>query len=343
MSNEVKIGILAIAAIALSFWGYKFILGKNMLVKSNIYKVIYDTTEGMQVGTQVRINGVEVGSVASISLLPDDKDRKVLVILDLDRSVQVPKNTVAVINSVGFMGGKAVNLEYDTPCNGDDCAQTGDYLKGETQGLLTSMLGEDNAKAYVKILMDGLQGIIDTLNRQVFSQESNSILAQTLLDLRRSMANLEAATAKADGLLARSSGKIDGTLTNLDALTGTLNSKKEAIGSLIDNFNTVSGQLAEADIKKTLGEVEAAVKDLKKTLNTADQTFAGISTTVGKLNEGEGTLGKLLHDDQLYYNLRRMSNSADSLFTDFQDKPYRYMPLKSRKKVQKYDKQDGKQ
>ena len=48
MSNEVKIGLLAIVAIALSFWGYKFILGKNMLVKSNIFKVYYENVDGLK-------------------------------------------------------------------------------------------------------------------------------------------------------------------------------------------------------------------------------------------------------------------------------------------------------
>ncbi len=71
MSNEVKIGLLGLVALTLSFWGYKFIMGKNLLVKSNVYKVLYERTEGMQVGTQVRIHGVEVGNVAGVELLPD--------------------------------------------------------------------------------------------------------------------------------------------------------------------------------------------------------------------------------------------------------------------------------
>ena len=45
MSNEVKIAILAIAALGLSYWGYKFILGKNVLVNSNIYYVEYDDVQ----------------------------------------------------------------------------------------------------------------------------------------------------------------------------------------------------------------------------------------------------------------------------------------------------------
>ena len=124
MSNEVKIGILAIVTIALSFWGYKFIRGKNMLSKSNTYKVIYEQIDGMQIGTQVRISGVRVGSVGSVNL---QEDQSVLVVLDLDRSVRIPTNTVASIKSTGFMGGKAIELNFDRPCQGDECAKSGSF------------------------------------------------------------------------------------------------------------------------------------------------------------------------------------------------------------------------
>ena len=49
----------------------------------------------------------------------------------------------------------------------------------------------------------------------------------------------------------------------------------------------------------------------------------------------------MLKDEELYNNLNDMSKRIDSLVNDFKLKPYRYMPLKSRRKVQKYDAQDG--
>ncbi|MCB0589456.1 MAG: MCE family protein, partial [Phaeodactylibacter sp.] len=137
MSNEVKVGILAVAAVALSIWGYKFIRGKNLLLKSNTYTVYYPKVDRMQIGTQVFINGVEVGSVANVRLL-NDVDRTVEVVLDLEPGMRIPRNTKAVIVSTGFMGGKAIMLEYPRPCSGDDCAESGDVIEGEIRGLLGS-------------------------------------------------------------------------------------------------------------------------------------------------------------------------------------------------------------
>ena len=206
ISKEIKIGLLALVAVALSIWGYKFIMGKNLLVKSNMYQVIYPTVDGLRVGTSVRINGVSVGSVGSIEIMPEDLDKKVLVLLDLDRDIRIPKDTRAVIIVTSFMGDKAIDLLYNRPCSGEDCAPSGAFLKGETRGLLGSMLGQEDARAYMDILKTGIQDIIDSLNAKLLSDSSNSPIAESLRDLQGTMANLNSASGKVDVLLSKSSG-----------------------------------------------------------------------------------------------------------------------------------------
>lgn len=338
MSNEVKVGILAVAAIALSIWGYKFIRGNNMLLKSNTYKVYYPKVDRMQVGTQAFINGVEVGSVAGVGLL-DDVDRTVEVILDLDPGIRIPKNTTAVIVSTGFMGGKAIMLEYPRPCSGDDCAQSGDVLEGEIRGLLGSMVGEDNVEEYVGILKEGLQEVIDSLNTALI-KDPDSPLAKSMKDLESTLANLNSATGQLDGILRSSSGSINGTLANLNDITGNLSRNNEKINSILSNADSLSAQLLAADLEKTLEEANSAIASLKATLQSADVALGGVSDVVGKINQGEGSLGKLITDEKLYRNINELSRRADSLITDFQERPYRYVPFKGRNKVRKYDRRD---
>jgi phospholipid/cholesterol/gamma-HCH transport system substrate-binding protein len=61
---------------------------------------------------------------------------------------------------------------------------------------------------------------------------------------------------------------------------------------------------------------------------------------MNKVNSGEGTLGKLLTDDKIYQRLNSATLAADTLFNDFQERPYRYVPFKSRKRVLKHDRKD---
>ncbi len=342
ISNEVKIGILAAIALGLSLWGYNFIMGKNALASSNIFYVEYANVNQLQKGTPVTISGFPVGVVAELQLKPNDPARTVIVTLDLRKEIEIPKDTRATIISTGFMGGKAIVLEYDNPCSGSDCAQSGDYLLGATKGLLTSMIGPDDARAYVDILKEGLSDMVDSLNNALLDENSHSPIAQSIKDLRQSMANLQSSTSQLDGLMRRSSGNIESTIANLDAVTGTLKASNDKIKNILANADHITTNLAEADLQKTIAEVKTAISNLSTTLNSADATFKGVNTTLDKVNAGEGTLGKLLQDDALYTELKAMSSNIDSLVNDIEERPYRYMPLKSRRKVQKYDRLDAK-
>lgn len=340
MSNEVKIGILTIVAIALSLWGYKFILGQNILVKSNTLKVYYEEVDGLILGTPVQISGVKIGSVSKVEYIPKPEE-KVLVVLDLNKGIKIPKDSKAVIVSTGFMGGKAIDLEYGTPCTAPNCAKSGDFIEGETKGLLGSMVGADNMQIYMDILVEGLKEAVSSIGSSTTGD--STLLGETLNNLNATMANLESATGKLDNLLSRSSSNIDGTLANLNSLTGTLDSKKEQIASIIENFDSLSNQLAHAELGETLTEFKAVVTELKNTLQSANKAMAGVDTAMTNINNGEGTLGKLMKDEGLYQKLESMILQADSLMVDIEERPYRYMPFKSRKKVKRFEAKDDKQ
>ncbi len=340
MSKEVKVGLLAIVAIAVSYWGYKFIMGKNVLLKSNTYKVYYQQVDRMQVGTQVFINGVPVGSVAEVQLL-NDIDRTVEVILDLNPGMTIPKDTKAVIVSTGFMGGKAIKLDYDKPCSGADCAQPGDTLEGVFRGLLDSMVGEEAVGDYVTILQNSLQKVIDTLNYALLSDESDSPIANTMRNLDATMANLNSSTARLDRLLQRSSEDIEASLGNVRSITGNLEDNNEKIDAILANADSLSSQLVAADLAQTVQEINASIEKLKGTLEQANTAIGGVSELVDGMKAGEGSLGMLLQDEALYRNLNQLSRQADSLITDFQNRPYRYVPLKSRNRVERYDRKDA--
>lgn len=335
MSNETKIGLLAIVAIALSIWGYRFVMGSNILVSSNIFYIEYEDVDQLKMSSPVLINGFQVGVVSDIYLKPDNYEI-IVVELDLDKGIFVPRDAIAQIISTGFMGGKAIKLLFDKPCKGDNCAKSGDYLQGDVLGLLSSMVAEDELKGYVDIVTKGLKAIVDTLNNGMLGDE-NSPLAKSLKDVQETIANLKAGTGRLNSLLASSSSGINGTIKNLETLTAD----DSKLQSILSNADQITGQLNEVDFKKTLDEVNTTVKQLNETIVTANAALGGVSTAVGKINDGEGTIGMLMQDKELYYKISTLSTRADSLITDLQQKPYRYVPFKGRKKVKRYDKKDA--
>ena len=335
MSNETKIGLLAIVAIAISIWGYRFVMGSNILVSSNIFYIEYEDVDQLKMSSPVLINGFQVGVVSDIYLKPDNYEI-IVVELDLDKGIFVPRDAVAQIISTGFMGGKAIKLLFDKPCKGADCAESGDYLQGDVLGLLSSMVAEDELKQYVDIVTKGLKAIVDTLNNGMLG-DGDSPLAKSLNDIQETIANLKNGTGRLNSLLASSSSGINGTIKNLETLTAD----DSKLQSILSNADQITGQLNEVDFKKTLDEVNTTVKQLNETIVSANAALGGVSTTVGKINDGEGTIGMLMQDKELYYKISTLSTRADSLITDLQQKPYRYVPFKGRKKVKRYDKKDA--
>ena len=340
ISNEIKVGLLAVVTLAISFWGFQYIRGKNMLKKSNLYYIEYKDVNFLRVSSPVTINGVQVGFVTSIT--PIQESDNVLVTIDLEKDVVIPKTTLAEIRDLGFMGGKAVVLDYTRPCSGPDCAKSGDYLQGRVLGMVGSMVTPEEMTEYMDILQKGLKGIIDTLNRQLLGKDAEGALAESLRDLQGTLSNLNSSTGKLDALLANSSGNIEGSLKNLKSISANIESNNAKIGSLISNAEKFSRQLDQVSLQKTVGELDQTMAELRTAVKTANQTFTEINTVVEGVNSGKGSLGKLLQDDKVYNGLSAAGFRVDSLATDLQLHPYRYIPFKSRARVKRVDRLDAK-
>jgi phospholipid/cholesterol/gamma-HCH transport system substrate-binding protein len=154
------------------------------------------------------------------------------------------------------------------------------------------------------------------------------------------MANLKEATGRVNLMLQRSSPALEASLSNMAALTNTLEEQKASIANIIANTDSLSQQMVDAHLDEAVKQAKATITELNAALVTAKSALGGVDELVTQLKAGEGTLGMLLQDDALYTNLNALSFSLDSLMIDIQEKPYRYVPLKSRRKVEKYDRQD---
>lgn len=339
MRNEVKIGILALVAVLLAFWGFKFIQGSNLFSSSQIYYVAYKDVAGLTVGTPVQISGVSVGSVKEIKL--DQQEKTVVVTLELRKNVNIPVGTKAFISTVSLLGEKAVQLEYEVPCFGEgDCAEDGTYLKGSSKGILASFLGTDPDADPAEGIKSQIGEAVDSIRWSLFSEDSNNPIARSSRDLAVTMENLKAATARLQTIMDANSREINTTFDNLASLTSSINAKEESIGRIISNADSLSSNLSKLELDQTVDEVNTSIVRLRGTLDEADRALGGVTAVMNDVQEGKGTLGKLITDDEIYNRLNRASLAADTLLTDLQERPYRYVPFKSRRRVLKFDRKD---
>ena len=217
--------------------------------------------------------------------------------------------------------------------------------KERPKGILQSMVPQKELDLYLNKLAGTVGEVYDTLNQRLIDPNAVGI-GKTYQDFAATLASLNATTAKLDAMLSRSSGNIEKSLKNVEALTSRLNNNMASVDSILDNTAILTARLKEIDFKKTIdGTAEnanAAITKLQGTLDNADKALSEVTALINGVKAGEGTVGKLFTDDGLYFKLTKASEQLEKFLIDFENHPYRYMPLKSRSKVKKYDRKDGK-
>ncbi|MEM1328777.1 MAG: MlaD family protein [Bacteroidota bacterium] len=335
MSNEIKIGLLSIITIALLLWGYKFVEGQNILKKTKILHAEYDNAAGLTAGTTVMRSGFQVGVVTNVYLNPENL-RTVIVEFDVDPNLPIPKDAVAAIATVDFLGEKNIQLLFDGPCQAGNCAESGDYLLPGSKGVLASMVGStEEVKSYVDVVSEGVGQVLDSLGQAAGNEDS--AVGKVLSDVDDILQNLKVTTNSLNALIARNSREIDNIVADMNTLSTSIASRDTQIRSIITNADEVMQKLAALELDNTLKSTDAAIDQLNTTLTTANAAAGDLKLMMAQLNEGEGTLGQLLKNDQLYRNMDEAINNLDLLVEDFRLNPARYTTI-LRKRRPEYEK-----
>jgi len=296
-SKEVKTAVLALGTILLFIFGYSFLKGTNILDKDNTFFVTYDNVEGLAKASPVTINGLLVGKVKDITFL--NNQGKLLVSFSVTESdFEFSKNSLVRIYSSGLLGGKSLGLypEYDP----ENRAVSGDTLVGSVEDdmlvAVTKALGplEDKVNNTLVTLDVLLHSITDILDPKTRANLQNSIA-----NLNTTMESLNDASSSLNGLLKENKGSLNNTFANLENMT--------------TNFNSLSDSLSKLETGKLFSELQNVV--------------TRFDTITSALENGEGSMGKLLTDEQLYENLKGASKQLEELLEDVKLNPKRYLHI----------------
>lgn len=327
MSREVKVGILAIVTIFMSVWGYKFVKGSNMFKSTKTFTTTFDDVTGLNESSSVFLNGLKVGQVLSIKLNPGDV-KTMDVVYNIDDDIPLPKNAIAEMRNEGIMGGKFLALSFDKPCSGSDCAESGQRLEGEIVGFLGSMIPEEEMGDY----FGGATGELRALLSEIGAQESNAKIDVIVRNLEETVIQVNQLTNAATKMIEASSTNLSYTISNFNKISKNLADNNEEISEMISNLNAVSKSLKDAQldqtIEKTNGMIDntsAVVNNLEGVISKLDETLAQLSGIATKMNEGEGSLGKLVNEKELYNHMNETSKNLSLLLQDLRLNPKRYV------------------
>ena len=308
MKAEFKIGIVGIFSIFLLIWGISFLKGKNIFLKTNEYFSIYKNIDGLETSAPVRINGLTVGNVSNIYFHPN-LTGDIIVQFTLNNDIRFPKNTVAKIYNSDIMGTKAVQLIYG---NSNLFASPGDTLFAEIENGLKDEVNKQvlPLKNKAEELISSIDSVM-TVITTVLDKDARESLSSSLRSLNRTFSTMELAMVKLDSVIYKNDIRVSTIIQNVESITSNLHNNNDMIASTIKNFESISDSLAKSNFKSTINNLDKSLGEFDKILQ--------------KIENGEGSIGLLLNDKEMYNNLTSASKNLDLLIEDMKKYPKRYV------------------
>jgi phospholipid/cholesterol/gamma-HCH transport system substrate-binding protein len=305
LSKEAKTGLLVAISVIVIIIGSYFLKGFNLFSSNTNYNCYFENVQGLIPSATVQIKGKVVGTVSEVILQGSDK---VKVVIAIDKKMKLPKGTTAALFSPDLMSGKALRLDL-----------------GEGKEILAE---EATIESTVEL------GALDKVSAQV---------DPVLISANQVMYRLDSIMASLQGILnptttkniEKSVASMELTMKNFASITSSLNKESAQLAGIIRNTNTITANLANnsknieavmANLKTTTDKLSKA--DLEKTIHSLQSTLDQTQALLNKINKGEGSLGMLANDKQLYNNLTGSMSSLDKLLDDLKKHPSRYINVR---------------
>lgn len=311
IKTEYKVGIVGVLTIAILYFGVSFMKGSDLFKVETSYYIIFDNVEGLYKSNYIYLNGMKVGYVKDVNNI-DPFGKKFLVHVSIKSDIKIPKDSEIMIFNSDLLGSKALKI-----------------ISGASKIVLSSKdtIPSLTETGFIDQMSQDLSPVIGRLNRVVTSLDTlllniNTIMdTETQKDIKQSLSNISSATynidqlsLKLDGLMDSEKKRISNIFINAESITNNLKENNAKLTNAINNFNNISDTLVQGKLGSTIRETNLSISTLSKILQSIER--------------GEGSVGLLIKDEELYKNLETSSKKLDELIEDIKTNPKKYLTIK---------------
>jgi phospholipid/cholesterol/gamma-HCH transport system substrate-binding protein len=347
---ELRVGLFVLVALFVLAVGIFYVTAPGFIGPKYRLRTFLPEVSGLAAGAPVRVDGVQVGNVESIRLVPrtaghlPEKNKNIEVVMRVDRQFQayILSDSAASLVTEGLLGNRYVNITRGV---------TGAPLKE----------GQEVTGVEEKAIKEVVERSADLLgNLQALSSEAQELLAGVkqgkgtlgkLLTDQQAYNHLNSILAKGDQMVADAQAghgtlgklmvsedlynKVDSAVTDVKTITGDLRAQKGTLGKLLyDPSLYDAAKQALTNGNAVLGDVRAGKGTLGKLAtdeelyNKLRDTSTNLANASAKLNENTTTVGKLFSDPRLYDNLTGLTGDLRLLIGDFRQNPKKFLHVK---------------
>ncbi len=287
-----------VVAIIVALIGYTIMKDIPLFRSSTTVYTKFDQVYGLIPGNVVNVKGFKIGTVKEMELLASDST---LVTMNIEEGYQIPKGSIAVLKSSGVLGGKFIEIQKS---NSTEMVQHQGTIKGVFEQGMMDTFAEEGEKLSndISASIRGVERLVTSLN-ETLSEENKENISGIVKDLKSTTGSLNSLIQKRQDDLDAMITEAKSTLENLDDLSSE---NKEKLTSLINNL-------------------EATSVELEKLSGGLNETNLTLNEVLTKINDGEGTLGRMVNDPSLYNNIDSLSVNLNQLIKNINDNPGQYL------------------
>lgn len=298
LSRMQAIGLFVLLTLIATFAVINFLRGEDIFNRSSSYYVVYDQVDGLAVTGPVYLRGYKVGMVEDI--VYNHEGNTFEVELKVKSQFEIPANSTAEVYSADIMGARAVRINLG---DSKQILESGDTLSAAIQpDMISTVMGQ------IEPLKEQAMELMATMNRTLESVDK-------LLD----------STSRSE--IQSSLKHLNHTLANAATLSRTLNDISPELVAIVKNLEVLSKGLGEStdEIKGSLENVNAITSSLSKA--ELDKTIESLRSLSDKLQDPNGSVGKLLTTDSLHNAVNNLVNDVDKLVKGITETPRKYIKV----------------
>jgi phospholipid/cholesterol/gamma-HCH transport system substrate-binding protein len=345
--SQLRVGALVLAATGVLI-ALIFLMSQSrggLFSQKMDLRVYFDNASGLKDGAPVTLEGVTIGNVVHVRIVPDRNPTPVEVTMKVSSNYihDLHTDSMASVTQAGVLGDAFVDID-STHATGPHPGNNAELQPSGSPTIQDVIRSSHTSIEDINVLTHKLQLLIDTLNGKkgtlgmlINDPTLGKKITQMATDLQtvtQSIAEGKGSLGKLvndDSFYVRANSAVD----KLDKITTDLQEGKGSAGKLLKDetlYKNLNSAVANAN--QLVGEVnqgKGALGKISKDPDFAkklDETITQLDAILKDVHDGKGTLGQLAQNRSLYDHVDQTADQAQLLVKGMREDPKKYLVIR---------------
>lgn len=280
--NEFKVGLLTLGTIAaVVIMSFQITSNQSGFGKYVTYRTIIEDATGIFEKSSIKVAGITAGRIKKIELY----NEKALITFEILKEVRITKGSKLRVKSLGFLGDKYIDIILNR--NSQEIIPEGSLIASSETG--------------------GLENL---------TKDASEVLADVKEIVRNIKYSLAPEKEGDEPPLKKILGNID---KMSESLKNVIQGNEEKLNDIVDNIARVSEDLQYELSALNNDSLISKVKKIGPVLDDAKRITEDLKSITGKIRKGQGTIGKLINDEEVVDQVTQTLSGVRRLVTRIDD------------------------